>query len=92
MHLLLSAYISIAAADAITQERALRLYGAHEVMLTQHARLNDAIIAAETASTTIAAERLHRQHPRLAKTILIAGIAWRAVAVGANLRAMRREK
>lgn len=82
---LMIGYLAMSSADAVTTHVGLNM-GAHELILTQSSVKNYAIIGASTVGTVLLTYKLRKQHPRVAKGILLAATCVRAAATANNIR------
>lgn len=70
----MSIYLALFAADAVTTHQALRMPGAREVFLTQHAAVNDAIVAGQAIGLYAATSKIKRPAVRWTVRLAIGGI------------------
>ena len=77
--------------DAVTTGAILARNGSElNPALPQSAPINLLVQAGETAGTAYLLSRLNRQHPKLAKTLAFGAIAAESIALGHNLKSLRR--
>ncbi len=94
MKTLLLVYSLTCGADAATTHQALSA-GARESVLSQSTVANTAIIGAETGVSVFAIARLNQTHPKAARAIVVAAMAFRGYVaihnaqVAAQMRGIR---
>jgi hypothetical protein len=76
----LAAYLTLFASDAISTHQGLRLPQAHEVFLTQHAPVNDALITGQAIALWWATSKIQRPILRWSVRFGIAGLHGYAAA------------
>jgi hypothetical protein len=84
---ILAAWLAVCGGDAATTHVALR-GGAVEVNLSQRPWITDALVAGEAGAVAGALHSLRRTHPRVARGMAIAAIAWRGAVVAHNVRVL----
>ncbi len=91
MKTLLFMYAMSCGADAISTHAALAA-GGREAMLTQSSAVNTSVIAAETVGSIVAMKRLNETHPRLARVMVIGGMAFRSYVAVHNFQVARGQR
>lgn len=92
MNAILAIWLAAHSADAITTHISLNR-GAVErnPMMTQSAGANDAIFASEAVAMGLVMKKFAPQHPKLAKTLAVAGIALSGYAAVHNIQTIHTQ-